>query len=285
MFFDAEGSGLVPEGRSLRRPPTVVLVHGSEVDHSFFKPWVTPLAAMAQLVYVDLIGHGRSDEGDASDWSVPAWADSVAELCSKLGIESPVVLGSSLGGRIALAMALRHPDLVAGLVIVNAVLQADPERRIEIFRRLGGDEAAEAARLDLAHRSAESRDAYMHLCMPLTVQRPYSADELARLRPVSPQVMGALVQIGHACDDLQERVHEITCPTLVVTGELDPAAPPGDAADLVAAIGANAQLSVIEKAGHGVYRDQPEAFVERVASFLRSSAVPGNDTRQRRATE
>lgn len=270
VFFDVDGPGPVPDGASLRPVPTLVLLHGAEVDHAFFKPWVTPLAATAQLLYVDLIGHGRSDEGEAADWSLPAWAQSVAELCSTIGVTRPVVLGSSLGGRIALAMALRHPDLVAGLVVVNAVLQGDPERRIELFRRLGGDEAAEAARFDLAHRSAASKEAYMRLCMPLTVQRAYSSDELARLRPVGPQVMDALVAIGQAPDDLRDRVHAIDCPTLVMTGELDPAAPPADAADLAAAIGANARLRVIDKAGHGVYRDQPAAFVEAVAAFLRT---------------
>ena len=60
----------------------------------------------------------------------------------------------------------------------------------------------------------------------------------------------------------------IECPALVMTGEFDPAAPPADAADLVAAIGPNATLSVIEDAGHGVYRDQPEAFIAAVTAFL-----------------
>ncbi len=198
VFVDVDGAGLVPEGPTLRRRPTLVLVRGSEVDHSFFKPWVEPLTAVAQLVYVDLIGHGRSDGGDHSDWSISAWADSVAEACSIMGVGRPTVLGSSLGGRIALAMAIRHPDLVAALIVVNAVLQSDPEHRIEMFRRLGGDEAAAVARYDLEHRSAESREPYMRVCMPLTVQRPNSPEELARLRPVSPDVMDALVEISKA---------------------------------------------------------------------------------------
>lgn len=229
---------------------------------------MTPLASVAQLVYIDLIGHGRSDEGEPSDWSIPAWADSIAEVCGTLGLERPVVLGSSMGGRIALVMAIRHPDLVGALIIVNAVVDSDPERRVEIFRALGGDEAASAARFDMENRSEESKEAYMRLCMPLTVRRPYSAEELARLRPVSADVMEALIGISKEASGVLDHLSAIDCPALVVTGEFDPAAPPGDAADLVAAIGPNATLSVIEDAGHGVYRDQPETFIAAVKAFL-----------------
>jgi len=268
MFFDVDGEVLVPDGPSLRTKPVVVLIHGAEVDHAFFKPWVTPLAVDAQLVFIDLIGHGRSDEGEPTDWTLVAWADAVAEVCVGLGIDAPIVLGSSLGGRVAMTMALRHSTLVAGLVIVNSVLDGRPERRIEVFRTLGGDDAADAARFDLEHRSPESKERYMRICMPMTVQRPYTEEELARLRPVSDRVMAALVALSATSDGLLGELGAIACPTLVVTGELDPAAPPEDAADLTAAIGPNAQLEVVPAAGHGVYRDQPDAFNALVRDFV-----------------
>jgi len=257
----------------------VVLLHGSEVDHAFFKPWVSPLSSVAQLVYVDLIGHGRSDEGGPADWSITAWADSLADLCERLDLRRPVVFGSSLGGRIALAIAIRRPDLVGALVVVNSVLEGDPEHRFEIFRQLGGDDAAEVARVDSQHRSEETKREYMRLCMPLTVQRPYSSDELARLTPVSARVMDALVRISKQPTGLLPLVTAIECPTLVITGALDPMAPPKDAAVLAATIGTNATLKVIENAGHGVYRDQPQAFLDAVTSFLAAADVLAQNER------
>jgi len=53
-----------------------------------------------------------------------------------------------------------------------------------------------------------------------------------------------------------------------MTGDSDPAATPDDAADIVAAIGVRARLEVIADAGHGVYRDQPDAFIDSVRRFL-----------------
>jgi proline iminopeptidase len=268
MFFDVDGSTLVADGSQLRRRPTLLLVHGAEVDHAFFKPWVEPLSDVAQLVYVDLLGHGRIDVGERSDWTIDAWAASIDDFCSQIELELPVVLGSSIGGKIALALALRNPRRPRAVVVVNAVLQGRPERRIEIFRRLGGDAAATAAQADMELRSDATKDEYLRVCMPLTVQRPYSADELARLRPVTAPVMDALIAAGSGPDGLLDRVASITCPVLVMTGELDPAAPPDDAADLVRAIGSNATLAVIDGAGHGVYRDRPDEFVTVVTGFL-----------------
>ena len=266
MFVDVDGEGLAIEGSNLVPRTTLLLVHGSEVDHSFFKPWVAPLARHAQLVYVDLIGHGRSDAGGATDWSPEVWAGSLDELCDSIGITNPVVLGSSMGGRLAMLLALRSPNLVRGLLLVNTVGRPRPDRRIEMFRRLGGDEAAEAARRDIEAHSPETKDAYFRLCMPLMTQRPYSSDELARLTPPAPGVFDRLVELSHESTDLLPAVGAIGCPTLVITGEYDPAATPEDAVDLAAAIGPNAHSHVVPGAGHGVYRDNPDDFLQAAAS-------------------
>jgi len=157
MFVDVEGAGLVADGPQLRSQPTLVLVHGAEVDHSFFKPWLSPLAERAQLVYVDLIGHGRSDAGTEADWTLDTWADAIDDLCDRLAIAHPVLLGSSLGGRVVMKLALRHPDRPHALVLVNTVGAVRPERRIEMLRKLGGDEAAEAARFHRVDRCRHVR--------------------------------------------------------------------------------------------------------------------------------
>jgi len=104
LWFDVEGPALVQDGDRMRPRPTVVLVHGGPggYDHSYFKPDFARLAECAQVIYLDLRGHGRSDWGDAAEWSFESCADDIRAFCDALGIAVPVGLGHSMGGPIVL---------------------------------------------------------------------------------------------------------------------------------------------------------------------------------------
>ena len=118
LYFDVEGCGLAVRDGDMAAKPTLVLLHGGPgADHSLFKPEFSAMAGDAQVVYLDQRGSGRSDRGDPVTWTWDQWADDVAGFCRVLGIETPVLVGTSGGGRVAVACAVRHPDLVGGLVL------------------------------------------------------------------------------------------------------------------------------------------------------------------------
>jgi proline iminopeptidase len=105
LFFDVEGAGLVPDGPVMRAKPTLLLLHGGPgFDHSSFKPAFSALADIAQIVYIDHRGNGRSSGDDPKRWTLTQWADDVKGLCDTLGIEKPIVYGVSFGGFVAQAM-------------------------------------------------------------------------------------------------------------------------------------------------------------------------------------
>ncbi|MEO1613908.1 MAG: alpha/beta hydrolase, partial [Pseudomonadota bacterium] len=96
LFFDVEGAGLVPDGPAMREKPTLILLHGGPgADHSLFKPRWSGLSDIAQIVYLDHRGNGRSDDGDPADWTLAQWGDDVRGFCDALGIERPIVCGVS----------------------------------------------------------------------------------------------------------------------------------------------------------------------------------------------
>jgi len=71
LFVDVEGAKFVPDGDILREKPTIMLLHGGPgFDHSQFKPQFSQLADVAQLVYLDHRGCGRSDRDDPSSWTL-----------------------------------------------------------------------------------------------------------------------------------------------------------------------------------------------------------------------
>jgi proline iminopeptidase len=119
LWFDVEGAALVADGPAMRERPTVVLLHGGpgSFDHSYFKPDFARLAEAAQVIYLDLRGHGRSEWGDPAAWSFETCADDVRAFCDALAIDGPVVYGHSLGGFIAMLYAARHAGHPGALVL------------------------------------------------------------------------------------------------------------------------------------------------------------------------
>ena len=148
LWFDVDGPALVPRGDSMEPRPTLVLMHGGpgSYDHSYFKPWFSRLADRMQIVYLDLREHGRSDRGDAANWSFEACADDVRAFCDALGIERPIVLGHSMGGFVAILYGSRHPGHAGGLILLSTFARFDLDRITEGFRSVAGDEVGELAR-------------------------------------------------------------------------------------------------------------------------------------------
>lgn len=97
LYFDVAGMGLVPEGPTMQERPVMVCLHGGPgFDHSTLKTSLTPLADVAQLVFPDQRGAGRSDRGTSDRWTLDWWIEDVPAFCNALGIERPILLGHSL---------------------------------------------------------------------------------------------------------------------------------------------------------------------------------------------
>src|SRR5689334_2035865 len=149
LYFDVEGAGLVPEGESMRAKPTLLLLHGGPgADHSLYKPAFSALADVAQVVYLDHRGNGRSDRGSEESWTLGQWADDVRAFCDALEIEKPIVFGASFGGMVAMAYATRFPDHPGALALLSTSAQgaSHAQAKVAMFARLGGPAAGDLAR-------------------------------------------------------------------------------------------------------------------------------------------
>ncbi len=147
LFFDVDGAKLVPDGPWMRERPTVLLLHtGPGVDHSPYKDHVGPaLAEVAQVVYLDLRGAGRSDWSDSEHWTLDTWVEDVREFCDLLELERLIVLGTAFGGSIGLLLTARYPTRVERLILVSTVARYLHTRAIAVFDRLGGPTAGDVA--------------------------------------------------------------------------------------------------------------------------------------------
>jgi pimeloyl-ACP methyl ester carboxylesterase len=270
LWFDVDGPALMPDGGEMRERPTVVLVHGGPGgwDHSYFKPDFSPLVGHAQVVYLDLRGHGRSDWGDVAGWSLEACADDIRAFCDALGIVRPVVLGHSMGAPIVLLYGARHPGHAAGLVVVSAFPRFDVPRLVEGFRRVAGDDvAAIAERSYIGEAVAEEEWALVAAAFgPNVPGKEQSARALDNAELNAPG-MNVVRQT-----DIVDQLALIQSPTLVLVGELDPVTPVGAAEEIVDALPEGVgRLEVIEGAGHWMWKDAPDRFWPLVMDFVEAN--------------
>ena len=266
LWFDVDGVSRRPHGDGMRDRPTVVLVHGgpASYDHSYFKPDFSRLAAVAQVVYLDLRGHGLSDWGEPSEWSYEVCADDIRAFCDVLGVERPIVLGHSMGGWIVALYGARHPGHAGGLVLQSTTARFDIEQLGAGFRRVGGDEVARLARR--AFLEAVDPDEWAQC---FAVFGPNVPDEAQLARRIQNPSVGPRGSALFRELDITAQLGRIDVPTLVSVGELDPVTPLEASREIVAGLRADiAHLEVLPLAGHFPWLDQPELYWTRLERFV-----------------
>jgi proline iminopeptidase len=278
LFFDVEGAKLVPDGPVMREKPTLLLLHGGPgFDHSIYKPAYSALADMAQIVYLDHRGNGRSEDGPREAWHLAQWGDDVAAFCDALGIVRPIVLGASFGGVVALAYATRHAAHPSKLVLISTEAAGDTylERRVALFERFGGPEVGALARrrfLDVdSPRDQASVDAWRKLAFPLYTRTPRDPNIGSRTVGKPQVALHWFAKPGgesHSFNMFPD-LGRIQCPTLVLGGESDPMHPIESQVDIAAALPADlVRFERFEDCGHAVVPDAPERAMSVLRDFI-----------------
>ncbi|MEO8278918.1 MAG: alpha/beta hydrolase [Ideonella sp.] len=277
LFVDIEGPALVPQGARMREKPTLILLHGGPgYDHSSFKPIFSRLADIAQIVYYDHRGHGRSDRRPAAEWTLDTFADDLVRLCDALGIAKPIVLGQSFGGFVAQRYLARHPTHPAKVVLSSTSHHMGLQRKLAMFERLGGAVAREAARAFWSAPSAATWAIYDQHCRAL--YNPTAGNDDARARTVyAEEILFASAGGEQQTMQLLPGLAGVRCPVLVMVGELDPVTPLQDAQEIAAAIPAPwGRLVTFPAAGHGAWRDQPDQAMAVLRAFIEQAAQTGS---------
>jgi pimeloyl-ACP methyl ester carboxylesterase len=236
------------ESRGPSHHPPLLWVHGAGGDHTHWPPQLRRLPGLT--VYApDLPGHGRS-EGPGCR-TIADYAANVLALLDALDVERAIIGGHSMGGAIAQTLALDSPERVAGLILVGtgAKLRVTPL----ILDRLPDEfEAVVDTIIEMAYG-------------------PGASEELIRLgrrtlAACDPHVLKGDFQ---ACDafDVMARLEAIRAPTLVIGGTGDKLTPPKYVRYLAEHI-PNAQLHLIEDAGHMLALEAPQQVADVVGAWV-----------------
>jgi pimeloyl-ACP methyl ester carboxylesterase len=239
--------------------PPLVLIHGAGGMHLYWPPEIRRLRGYC-VYAIDLPGHGKSETCDGQQ-TIGDYARYLLQWLESIQLRRAVFVGHSMGGAIALALAIHHPEYVVGLGLVGtgARLRVHPE----VLKY--------AADLTTFYKAAD-----------LMVSCSFSPHAPSRLVELASRRMEATRQSVFygdllACDgfDVMHRLGSVQQTTLVICGEDDQMTPVRYAQYLSSTI-PHARLSIIPNAGHMVMLEQPSLVAESLLSFLKDiSFHPG----------
>ncbi|MEX1218300.1 MAG: alpha/beta fold hydrolase [Acidimicrobiales bacterium] len=232
----------------------VVLLHGFTQTSQCWGPLAVRLAENRPVIAIDLPGHGGSGTLRAD---LVQTASLVADQ-----IEPAMVLGYSLGGRVALHLALSRPDVVQQLVLIGATGGIDNEE--ERFARRTADNAL-ASRIESIGVSAFLDE---WLSQPLfSSLTEIQACRAARKTNTSAGLSASLRLCGVGTQTpLWERLNELQMPVLILAGEYDQKFI-ALGQRLASGIGLNAEFRVIKRSGHSAHLENPDAVLTAIQGW------------------
>ncbi|WP_397474173.1 3-oxoadipate enol-lactonase [Pusillimonas sp.] len=238
---------------------TIVLSHALGCDLSMWDALANELAADNDVIAYDHRGHGSSD-APASLYTMEELADDAARLVRELGCGPVVWIGLSMGGMVGQELAIRHPELVAGLVVANSTsgypedVRAAWQQRIETVRGSGIEAIADAV-----------MERYFHADFREKKSAAVAAFRKRLITTDAEGYAGCCNAVGTV--DTTGRLPQVKTPTLVIAGALDQGAPVSMSETMAKGI-PGAELVVLEDASHLAVAEQPKAFEQAVSKFL-----------------
>lgn len=247
----------IPPHEEVGAGPPVLLAHGTMMDRTMFAPQLSDLGDEFRAVAFDQ----RARTGHwAGPYSLDDLADDCVELLDRLEIERAVLGGMSMGGFMAYRFALRHPDRLAGLILIDTMAEAPRSPHEELF---GGLRDGGPLPEDVVQWHAEI----------------VFGKSTKRLRPALVeawkerwrQLRGAAVYWESASwlrrEDISPRLGEIEVPALVVHG-VEEEILPLDSAERAAAAMPRGRLFKVEGAGHTANTERPDLVNPAIRAFL-----------------
>lgn len=255
----------------------VIIVHGGPLlDHSYLLPSLSPLAGKHTLLFYDQRLSGRSaGEVDSADISIDAFIEDIEALRSAFGFSRVHLFGHSWGGLLAMQYALRFPENLRSLVLMNSLpARYDTWQQEEAVLAQRQTRADSLARLSILQSDMFVNDQprAIELLLKLAFRKQFAnqalVDSLSFYIPTDyttrsrqfARLMPELVAY-----DLSEGLRTMNVPTLVVYGDTEPAA--GFSGLEMKHLLPTANLIVLENSGHFPFIEHPEKYREMLEEF------------------
>jgi pimeloyl-ACP methyl ester carboxylesterase len=245
----------------------LIMLHGFLGESRCWAPLIERLKAQFHCISVDLLGFGESSQPKIT-YNVPIEVAFLHEFVTQLQLKEFYIVGHSFGGWVASGYALKYPEFVKGLMLAAPAGIRDDSfcGRYDVYRPLLWDTPLIDWGLKLAKKPAQFFGKTSELeqllwfrknLMEQPAARSYIMD---RLRPED------------AIDTVEKEIHQIQCPTLVITGDQDETIPLWHSQTYSEEI-ANASLEIIPNATHALPQDYSPEMAELILKFMAKQRV------------
>lgn len=255
----------------------LVLLHGGGNEAHLWDDFAPCIAPHYRVLAVDQRGHGDSDWDPQGRYDSDSMAEDLEKVLDAYAIDRFVLIGFSMGGRAGMVFAGRHPQRLAGLVLVDIGPELDARGRLRIGKEMTEQRAPifqsieEYARLLSRNYPAGSPEALQRMAKYGLRKRPDGSYELKsdpKLRSERGDPEEARRQEEALAQRMWDALAKLPCPTLVVRGAASDILSPEIADKMVDEVLQKGRLVVVPQAAHSVATDNPKGFEEAVGAFV-----------------
>jgi proline iminopeptidase len=274
IYFDITGMQLAPLGDDFIERPVLFLLHGGPGgDHLRFKQHSLELQTVAQLVFIDHRGCGRSKITRQAEYTLENNIEDIEALRQHLGLDKICILGTSFGGMVAQGYAIRYPEHLQKLILVAT---APSYRFMDSAKdRVQQDGSADQIEMceNLWNGTFKNHDHIIEFftCMDslysnkarLEKKQEYSRSKTIWSHEALNEGFGGFLRTFDFIPDLRK----IRCPTLVLAGKDDWICNPAESKTIADNI-PNARLEIFEKSSHAIAVDEHDRYINTIQDFL-----------------
>ncbi len=268
LFVEAIGEG----------EPIIIIHGGPGLDHSYFLPYLEPLARDYRLIFYDQRASGRSTAGDTAAFSMAQFVDDIDAVRKAFDYESVHLMAHSWGGLLGMRYAIEYPERLRSLMLVNSnpassILQETANARLQA-RITPADSAARMAIINtegFRQREPSSLSSYFRMAFKPSFYNPDLAEKLHfwfddRYVENSTMLQGLGADPSFLSFDLHPHLSSLSMPTLILHGVHDPVSS-AEIEPLRDAI-RDSRLIMIEESGHFPFIEKQAEFNTHILHFL-----------------
>jgi proline iminopeptidase len=284
IYFDVAGMQLSPIGRDFIEKPVMFMLHGGPGgDHLRFKQHSLELQDVAQLVFIDHRGCGRSKKAKQKDCSLENNIEDIEALRKHLGLERIYILGTSYGGMVAQGYAVRYPKHLEKLILVatapsyafletakKTVMERGNAKQIEICEHLWNGTFKNHKHI---MEFFKIMDTLYSTTTKKHAKKSYSQSKTIWSHQALNEGFGNFLQSY----DLTRQLRKITCPTLILAGKEDWICHP-DQSKIMAQKIPNSQLMIFKHCSHAIAVDAHKKYINVIKKFIHKSHAKRKST-------